>query len=89
MSMNLNWGKFCLCDIIYDLATPVYSFEFILLIRSLWCGSVSISFCKFAVFEGHCYCFLLQAKKSKESLKEVTHKVYFDVEIDGKPAGML
>lgn len=49
----------------------------------------SISFCKFAVFEGHCYCFLLQAKKSKESLKEVTHKVYFDVEIDGKPAGML
>lgn len=33
--------------------------------------------------------FLLQAKKSKEDLKEVTHKVYFDIEIDGKPAGML
>lgn len=30
-----------------------------------------------------------QAKKSKEDLKEVTHKVYFDVEIAGKPAGML
>lgn len=27
--------------------------------------------------------------KSQENLKEVTHKVYFDVEIDGKPAGML
>lgn len=32
--------------------------------------------------------FYPQAKKSKEDLKEVTHKVYFDVEIDGKPAGM-
>ncbi|XP_057772479.1 peptidyl-prolyl cis-trans isomerase CYP20-1 [Salvia miltiorrhiza] len=32
---------------------------------------------------------LAQAKKSKESLKEVTHKVYFDVEIDGKPAGRI
>ena len=31
---------------------------------------------------------LLQAKKSKENLKEITHKVYFDVEIDGKEAGM-
>lgn len=30
----------------------------------------------------------LQAKKSKEDLKEVTNKVYFDVEIDGKPAGI-
>ncbi|KAK6145252.1 hypothetical protein DH2020_022072 [Rehmannia glutinosa] len=30
-----------------------------------------------------------QAKKSKEDLKEVTHKVYFDVEIDGKPAGRI
>ena len=30
---------------------------------------------------------MFQAKKSKEDLKEVTHKVYFDVEIDGKPAG--
>ncbi|KAJ6303017.1 hypothetical protein OIU77_016991, partial [Salix suchowensis] len=27
-----------------------------------------------------------QAKKSKEDLKEITRKVYFDVEIDGKPA---
>ncbi|XP_028784566.1 peptidyl-prolyl cis-trans isomerase CYP20-1 [Neltuma alba] len=32
---------------------------------------------------------LIQAKKSKEDLKEVTHKVYFDVEIDGKPAGRV
>ncbi|KAK4383624.1 Peptidyl-prolyl cis-trans isomerase CYP20-1 [Sesamum angolense] len=32
---------------------------------------------------------LTQAKKSKENLKEVTHKVYFDVEIDGKPAGRI
>jgi peptidylprolyl isomerase len=31
---------------------------------------------------------LMQAKKSKEDLKEVTNKVYFDVEIDGKAAGM-
>nr|KJB34585.1 hypothetical protein B456_006G106600 [Gossypium raimondii] len=30
-----------------------------------------------------------QAKKSKEDLKEVTHKVYFDVEIAGKPAGRI
>ena len=30
---------------------------------------------------------IFQAKKSKEDLKEVTHKVYFDVEIGGKPAG--
>ena len=29
----------------------------------------------------------MQAKKSKEDLKEVTHKVFFDVEIEGKPAG--
>ncbi|KAL3616197.1 hypothetical protein CASFOL_039587 [Castilleja foliolosa] len=29
-----------------------------------------------------------QAKK-KENLQEVTHKVYFDVEIDGKPAGRI
>lgn len=29
----------------------------------------------------------MQAKKSQEDLKEVTHKVFFDVEIDGKPAG--
>ncbi|XP_018627597.1 peptidyl-prolyl cis-trans isomerase CYP20-1-like isoform X2 [Nicotiana tomentosiformis] len=27
-----------------------------------------------------------QGKKSQESLKEITHKVFFDVEIDGKPA---
>ncbi|XP_009630738.1 peptidyl-prolyl cis-trans isomerase CYP20-1 [Nicotiana tomentosiformis] len=32
---------------------------------------------------------LAQAKESQESLKEVTHKVYFDVEIDGKPAGRI
>ncbi|XP_040993916.1 peptidyl-prolyl cis-trans isomerase CYP20-1 isoform X1 [Juglans microcarpa x Juglans regia] len=32
---------------------------------------------------------LIQAKKSKEELKEVTHKVFFDVEIDGKPAGRI
>eukprot|EP00256_Glycine_max_P053091 XP_014619589.1 peptidyl-prolyl cis-trans isomerase GmCYP34 isoform X1 [Glycine max] len=31
---------------------------------------------------------LIQAKKSKEDLKEVTHKVYFDVEINGKEAGV-
>ncbi|KAJ6755256.1 PEPTIDYL-PROLYL CIS-TRANS ISOMERASE [Salix purpurea] len=30
-----------------------------------------------------------QAKKSKEGLKQITHKVYFDVEIDGKPAGRI
>jgi len=29
-----------------------------------------------------------QAKKSKEELKEVTNKVFFDVEIDGKAAGL-
>ncbi|KAE8705621.1 Peptidyl-prolyl cis-trans isomerase CYP19-4 [Hibiscus syriacus] len=32
---------------------------------------------------------LTQAKKSKRDLKEVTHKVYFDVEIEGKPAGRI
>ncbi|KAG5124959.1 hypothetical protein JHK82_031696 [Glycine max] len=32
---------------------------------------------------------LIQAKKSKEDLKEVTHKVYFDVEINGKEAGRI
>lgn len=31
----------------------------------------------------------MQAKASDKDLKEVTHKVFFDVEIDGKPAGML
>ncbi|CAN6862596.1 unnamed protein product [Brassica oleracea var. botrytis] len=31
----------------------------------------------------------IQAKKSKENLKEITHKVYFDVEIDGKEAGRI
>lgn len=35
-----------------------------------------------------CLVFRVQAKKSKENLKEITHKVYFDVEIDGKAAGM-
>ncbi|KAJ4785755.1 Peptidyl-prolyl cis-trans isomerase [Rhynchospora pubera] len=29
------------------------------------------------------------AKGSKDNLKEVTHKVYFDVEIGGKPAGRI
>ncbi|CAD5188815.1 unnamed protein product [Musa acuminata subsp. malaccensis] len=32
---------------------------------------------------------LIYAKASKDSLKEVTHKVYFDVEIGGKPAGRI
>ncbi|KAF3327628.1 peptidyl-prolyl cis-trans isomerase CYP20-1-like isoform X2 [Carex littledalei] len=32
---------------------------------------------------------LVQAKGSKDNLKEVTHKVYFDVEIGGKPAGNI
>ncbi|XP_039014182.1 peptidyl-prolyl cis-trans isomerase CYP19-4-like [Hibiscus syriacus] len=32
---------------------------------------------------------LTQAKKSNGDLKEVTHKVYFDVEIAGKPAGRI
>ncbi|XP_048420530.1 peptidyl-prolyl cis-trans isomerase CYP19-4-like [Pyrus x bretschneideri] len=32
---------------------------------------------------------LIEAKTSKEDLKEVTHKVYFDVEISGKPAGQV
>ncbi|GMG98339.1 hypothetical protein Nepgr_000179 [Nepenthes gracilis] len=32
---------------------------------------------------------LIQAKKSEKDLKEVTHKVYFDVEIDGKPTGRI
>nr|GMD12374.1 peptidyl-prolyl cis-trans isomerase CYP20-1-like [Ipomoea batatas] len=31
---------------------------------------------------------LSQAKKSQD-LKEVTHKVYFDVEVDGKPSGRI
>ncbi|KAL9260177.1 Peptidyl-prolyl cis-trans isomerase CYP19-4-like protein [Drosera capensis] len=31
----------------------------------------------------------IQAKKSKEASKEVTHKVFFDVEIGGKPAGRI
>nr|XP_043635382.1 peptidyl-prolyl cis-trans isomerase CYP19-4 isoform X1 [Erigeron canadensis] len=30
-----------------------------------------------------------EAKKSDKDLKEVTHKVYFDVEIAGKPAGRV
>ncbi|KAF5193967.1 Peptidyl-prolyl cis-trans isomerase [Thalictrum thalictroides] len=32
---------------------------------------------------------LIQAKKSTEASKEVTNKVYFDVEIAGKPAGRI
>ncbi|KAI3941372.1 hypothetical protein MKW92_014554 [Papaver armeniacum] len=31
----------------------------------------------------------IQAKKSDETLREITHKVFFDVEIDGKPAGRI
>ncbi|KAK8486534.1 hypothetical protein V6N11_009012 [Hibiscus sabdariffa] len=31
---------------------------------------------------------LTQAKKSKKDLKKITHKVYFDVEIARRPAGM-
>eukprot|EP00250_Pteridium_aquilinum_P004797 c14997_g1_i1 orf=188-808(+) len=33
-------------------------------------------------------CFSAQAKKN-EQLEEITHKVFFDVEIDGKPAGRV
>jgi peptidylprolyl isomerase len=29
-----------------------------------------------------------QAKKSNAELTEITNKVYFDIEIDGKPAGL-
>ncbi|KAJ6813221.1 peptidyl-prolyl cis-trans isomerase CYP19-4-like isoform X2 [Iris pallida] len=32
---------------------------------------------------------LIQAKATKDNLKEVTHKVYFDIEIDGKSAGRV
>ena len=32
---------------------------------------------------------LAQAKKSNSNLSEVTSKVYFDIEIDGKPAGRV
>ncbi|CAL1402303.1 unnamed protein product [Linum trigynum] len=32
---------------------------------------------------------LIQAKKSDENLKEITNKVYFDIEINGKPAGRI
>ncbi|CAI0540692.1 unnamed protein product [Linum tenue] len=32
---------------------------------------------------------LSQAKKSDENLKEITNKVYFDIEINGKPAGRI
>ncbi|CAH9073265.1 unnamed protein product [Cuscuta europaea] len=30
-----------------------------------------------------------KSQKSQKSLQEVTHKVYFDVDIDGKPAGRI
>jgi peptidylprolyl isomerase len=30
-----------------------------------------------------------QAKKPSADLSKVTHKVFFDIEIDGKPAGSL
>ncbi|GFZ19628.1 rotamase CYP 7 [Actinidia rufa] len=45
--------------------------------------SISIALLLFATLA------LTQAKKSAEDLKEVTHKVYFDVEIAGKPAGRI
>ncbi|KAF4352117.1 hypothetical protein CsatB_030073 [Cannabis sativa] len=32
---------------------------------------------------------LIQAQKKTVDLKEITHKVYFDVEINGKPAGRV
>lgn len=32
---------------------------------------------------------MFQAKSNKEDLKEVTNKVFFDIEIDGKPAGEI
>ncbi|KAH0869055.1 hypothetical protein HID58_076077, partial [Brassica napus] len=43
----------------------------------------------FVLISGCLDSMLLQAKKSKENLKEITHKVYFDVEIDGKEAGRI
>lgn len=30
----------------------------------------------------------LSGFQAKKDLTEVTHKVYFDIEIDGKPAGL-
>lgn len=33
-------------------------------------------------------CKLIFQAKAAKDLKEVTHKVFFDVEIDGKAAGM-
>ncbi|KAK9186341.1 hypothetical protein WN943_026705 [Citrus x changshan-huyou] len=36
-----------------------------------------------------CEVFASQAKKSDQNLKEITNKVYFDVEIAGKPAGRI
>ena len=33
--------------------------------------------------------FSFQESKSKEDLDGVTHKVYFDVEVSGKPIGMI
>lgn len=44
--------------------------------------------CLFCLIRGNLTSFWgFQAKKS--DLKEITNKVYFDVEIGGKPAGML
>ncbi|XP_072990664.1 peptidyl-prolyl cis-trans isomerase CYP20-1-like isoform X1 [Typha latifolia] len=43
-----------------------------------------IVFCSIALIQ-----VIIYAKGSKENLKEVTHKVYFDVEIGGKSAGRI
>ena len=32
--------------------------------------------------------FIFSGFQAKKDLTEVTHKVYFDIEIDGKPAGL-
>lgn len=49
-----------------------------LLTRVMNSNVVNIGFCDVG--------FVYQAK---EDLKEITHKVYFDVEIDGKEAGIM
>lgn len=35
------------------------------------------------------FCVVYQDNKLEEDLEEVTNKVYFDIEIDGKHIGML
>lgn len=55
-----------------------------------WKGMVTIILGSNYLVMNDSWCFFqAQAKKSEEDLKEVTHNVYFDVEIAGKPAGML